>query len=289
MSGNSLNIDHLPKLDNPQLILGFTGWMDGSEVSSGTLAYLIDKQNAKRFADIAPDRFYLYNFPGSMEFSSLFRPEINIKDGLIKSLSEPENVFYADQKHQLIYFIGKEPNLNWKEFGRSLFEVVDQLAVTEIYFAESVAGLVPHTRNPRLTCVVSHEELKPRLEDQNIKFTDYRGPGSFISYLLTMAAQWDVHMISLIAEIPAYIQGKNPRCIEFITRQLAGLLGLDLNLDDLRIVGDALEKKLDKVVKTRKELVEHIGKLEENYDKDVFDNEMGDLKEWLEQQGIRLD
>ena len=32
-----------------------------------------------------------------------------------------------------------------------------------------------------------------------------------------------------------------------------------------------------------------IQKLEEDYDSDIFDTEMGDLKDWLEQQGIRLD
>lgn len=284
-----LNLFQQPQLDHPQLILGFTGWMNGSEVSSGTLAYLIEKQNAKPFAEIEPDPFYLYHFPGSMEFSSHFRPEINIKNGLIQSIAEPTNVFYADQKHQLIYFLGKEPNLNWKTFRQCLFKIVELTGVTEIYFVGSVAGLVPHTRAPRLSGVVSHEELKPHLEEQNIKFTDYRGPGSFISYLISMATKKDIHMISLIAEIPAYVQGRNPKCIEAVTRQLANLLGLDINLENLRLVGNALEKKLDKVVKNNKELVEHIKKLEENYDTDVFDNEMGDLKEWLEQQGIRLD
>jgi len=29
--------------------------------------------------------------------------------------------------------------------------------------------------------------------------------------------------------------------------------------------------------------------LEENYDNEVFDTEMGELKKWLEQKGVRLD
>ena len=185
--------------------------------------------------------------------------------------------------------MGKEPNLNWKKFADCLFDVVEHLGVTEIYFVGSVAGLVPHTRSPRLSCTLSHEELKPRLAKQNIRFTNYQGPGSFMGYLVSQASEKNILMISLVAEIPAYIQGKNPKCIETVIRQLASLLGLDINLDDLRAVGNALEKKLDLVVNKKKELAEHIKKLEENYDKDVFDNEMGDLKDWLVQQGIRLD
>lgn len=36
-------------------------------------------------------------------------------------------------------------------------------------------------------------------------------------------------------------------------------------------------------------LAERIQKLEEDYDNEVFDTQMTDLKDWLEQQGIRLD
>jgi hypothetical protein len=96
-------------------------------------------------------------------------------------------------------------------------------------------------------------------------------------------------MITMVAEIPAYVHGRNPKCIEAVTRRLASLLGIDINLDDVRIIADELEKKLNEAIEERSELAEHIHKLEENYDKEVFDTEMGDLKNWLQQQGIRLD
>jgi hypothetical protein len=37
------------------------------------------------------------------------------------------------------------------------------------------------------------------------------------------------------------------------------------------------------------ELANNIHKLEEDYDNEIFNSEMGDLKQWLEQQGIRVD
>ena len=39
----------------------------------------------------------------------------------------------------------------------------------------------------------------------------------------------------------------------------------------------------------RPELAEKIGKLETEYHSEVFDTQMGDLRDWLEGQGIRLD
>jgi hypothetical protein len=39
----SLIIYERPKLKTPRMVLGFSGWMDGGEVSTGTVEYLRDK------------------------------------------------------------------------------------------------------------------------------------------------------------------------------------------------------------------------------------------------------
>ncbi len=96
-------------------------------------------------------------------------------------------------------------------------------------------------------------------------------------------------MVSLVAAIPAYVQGSNPKCIEAVTRRLIGMLELQIKLDDLRAVSDEFEKKLSDIVQEQPELEGNIQKLEEDYDNEIFNSEMGDLKKWLEQQGIRVD
>ena len=96
-------------------------------------------------------------------------------------------------------------------------------------------------------------------------------------------------MINLVAEIPAYVEGRNPRCIEAMIKYLATLLKLQVNLEEMRLIADELEKKLNIAIEDKEELLEHIQKLEENYDQEVFDADLGDLKHWLEGQGIRLD
>ena len=52
MASDKLSIYERPKLCNPRLLLGFSGWMDGGEVSTGTVQCLIDILGAKRFAEI---------------------------------------------------------------------------------------------------------------------------------------------------------------------------------------------------------------------------------------------
>ena len=70
---------------------------------------------------------------------------------------------------------------------------------------------------------------------------------------------------------------------------MAGLLDLHINLDDLRTIADSYEQRLSEAIKDQPELEERIHQLEHDYDNEVLDTEIPDLKTWLEEQGIRAD
>jgi len=289
MASDKLRIFKKPKFHNPRLLLGLSGWMDGGDVSTGTVKCLIDKLGTEKFAEINPEGFYIYSFPGSMEMTALFRPHTRIREGFIKAYEVPKNEFFYSENSNLILFLGKEPNLQWAEFAECIFGLCKEFGVKQIYFIGSIAGLVPHTREPWLFCSVSDAELKETLQHYGVKFTDYEGPASFITYLMTSCNAQDISMASIVATVPAYVHGQNPRCIEAVIRRLGGILELHIELDDLMTISDDFEKRLSEAVQEQPELAGTINKLEEDYDNEIFDSEMGDLKTWLQQQGIRLD
>lgn len=289
MASDQLKIAAQPKLANATMVLGFTGWMDGGDVSTGTIEYLVGSFDAQPLAQIAPEQFYIYNFPGSMEVSSLFRPHLKIEGGLVTEFQPPANTFHYDQANNLVFFKGKEPNFNWSQFADCMFAVATAADVSAIYFVGSVGGMVPHTREPRLFSSFSHVRIKDALEAHGLNFTDYEGPGSFISYLMTLADQRGLDMATVVAEIPPYVQGRNFKCIEAVVKKLAAIIATPVNLDDLRALSDELENRITELVEKRPELAEQIHKLEEDYDNEVFDTQMGDLKTWLEEKGIRLE
>jgi proteasome assembly chaperone (PAC2) family protein len=289
MSSDKLRMYESPTFRNPRLLLGLSGWMDGGDVSTGTVKVLTERLNARRFAEIEPQDFYIYNFPGAMEVAALFRPHCRIHEGLIRTFDFPENAFYSVEEGDLILFTGKEPNMAWQDYADCIFTLCRQFGVEMIYFIGSVAGLVPHTRDPQFFCSVSDAKLKPRFDEYGARFSDYEGPASIVTYLTTRAKECGIGMVSLVATVPAYVQGNNPKCIEAVTRRVAGMLGVHVELDDLRAVADEFERKLSEVVQEQPELAENVVKLEENYDNEVFNTEMGDLRDWLHQKGIRLD
>jgi proteasome assembly chaperone (PAC2) family protein len=259
-----------PALHDATLLLAFSGWMDGGDVSTGTVRRLIDLLGADPLAEIDPEPFYIYNFPGSMELAALFRPRIEIEDGLIKTIEMPAATFHCHRPANLVLFLGKEPNLRWSAFAECIFELARTVGVGRILFVGSFGGSVPHTREPRLHVTCSDSGLLSEMEQYALRRTAYEGPGSFASYLLTRAGAAGLRMASLAAEIPGYLQGPNPVCIEAVTRRLAKVLRLPLDLAPLRAASTDWELAVSAAIEKDEDMAEKVRQLEEAYDNDLL-------------------
>jgi proteasome assembly chaperone (PAC2) family protein len=273
---DALTINRTPELDHATLVLALSGWMDGGDVSTGTVERLVHLLSARAIAEIDPEPFYIYNFPGSMETAALFRPRVEIEDGLVQVLDMPNNTFYSHDPANLVLFLGKEPNLQWKSFGECIFHVANKVGVRRILFVGSFGGSVPHTREPRLYITGSEAKLLPEFERYGLRRTAYEGPGSLTSYLMMQAKSADVEMVSLVAEIPGYLQGTNPLCIEAVTRRLAKILKLPLDLDALRTASTEWELQISSAVDENEEMAEKVREMEEAYDNELLDLDADD-------------
>lgn len=269
-----LRIDRTPTLTDATLLLAFNGWMDGGEVSTGTVQRLVDLLAAAPIAEIDSEPFYLYNFPGSMELTSLFRPHIKIDEGQIVSMDMPSNKFFCHEPDNLVLFVGKEPNLNWRRFGACIFHLATKMSIRRILFVGSFSGSVPHTREPRMYVTCSDAKVLAAMEQYGLRRTGYEGPGSFTSYLMTQAPAVGLEMTSLVAEIPGYLQGRNPMSIEAVTRRLAKILKLPLDLDSLRTASTEWEFQVSQVIEEDAKLARRIRKLEEAYDNELLELDM---------------
>ncbi|HBY56640.1 MAG TPA: hypothetical protein DEG96_02070 [Candidatus Atribacteria bacterium] len=281
----NLRIHSEPSLKNPRMIMGFSGWMDGGDVSTGTIQYLKFTLQAKKFAQIESQKFYIFNFPGAMSETAQFRPYTKIQEGLITDFQYPQNEFFYDEKNNLVLFSGKEPNINWDEYANCIFKITEKFGVKEIYFVGSVAGPIPHTRGIRIFCSVSGEKQKAKLKEIGIRFTNYEGPASITTLLTKFSSEKGVEMANFIAEIPIYIQTRNPKAIKAVIEKLTQLLKIDINFTDLSIKSTHFEKRIDELVHKQPLLAAQIKRLEENYDKEFFE-EKGGFEEWLKQHGI---
>ena len=268
--------DDLPQFDGATLVLSFTGWMDGGDVSTGTVQHLVDTLEAIPLAEIDPEPFYIYNFPGSMETAAMFRPHIRIEDGLVETVDMPNSTFFCDTESKLLMFIGKEPHMRWRTFGECIFQLAAEAGVSRILFVGSFGGSVPHTREPRLFVTCSDPNLIQEMEQYGVRPTTYEGPGSFTTYFMTRVRDQGFEMASLVAEIPGYLQGANPASIEAVTRRLAKIVQLPLALDSLRSASTQWELDVSSAVEENDELAQAVRELEVEYDDGLLEMETGD-------------
>ena len=283
-----LKIHRHPKLTATQMILGFSGWMDGGDVSTGTVQYLVEKLGAEPLGEIVPDDYYIYNIPGSMEMSAFFRPRTRIEDGIIEAFEEPDNTFYYDEERNLILFEGKEPNLLWRRYAENIFSVASQFDVKSMCFCGSVTSLVPHTRPPRFHCSVSNERLREKGLLLGLNPANYQGPASIVTYLVSQCEAKGLEMATIISEVPSYVQGRNIKCIEAVIEKMSKLLEVSFDPEDLHIKSEEFEKRLNRIMEERSELKDHIERLEKVFDEEVTSVADDGIKDWFDKQGIEL-
>lgn len=270
MASEHLKLKARPKLTDATLLVALAGWMDGGLVSTGTVRSLMDGRMLTEIATIDSDPFYIYNFPGSMEVAAVFRPHVKHDDGMIVDLETPENVFHCDEDNNLVFFLGQEPNLKWQAFADALFDLAEAVGVTRIMFIGSFGGTVPHTRDSRLFGSVSHAHLRDRLRDHHVRLSEYEGPAGFSTLLLKQAPRRGIEMMSMVAEIPGYLQGLNPLSIEAVTRRLSALLNLPVDFDRLRAASNEWESQVSEAVEHDKKLAATVRRLEEQYDNELI-------------------
>ena len=254
------------------MVLAFTGWMDGGDVSTGTVRRLVDLLGTQPIAEIEPEPFYIYHFPGSMELTA-FSSSRQGRGGSDQVHRHGHQHLLLPRGRQPGSVPGQGPALRWPTFGACIFDLAYQVRARRILFVGSFGGSVPHTREPRLFVTCSTDALLPEMERYGFRRSVYEGPGSFTTFLQAQAAGAGLEMTSLVAEIPGYLQGTNPLCIEAVTRRLAKILRLPLDLASLRAASTQWELGVSRAIEENDELAQRVRQLEEAYDSDLLRQE----------------
>jgi len=195
-----------PELIAPYILVGLKGWLNAGEVSTGCIDYLRRKLDARPFASIEPTGFYVYQIPSSTAEQTM-RPLVRIKDGLVRKLDLPRSEFYfwkSGAARDLILFLGVEPNLDWPAYAQTIVDVARQFKAPRIYCLGGIFDQVPHTRQTRIMATVSHPRVKDELKTF-ARFTEYEGPSSFNTMLISVAREQGIEMAGKPVRFPGRV------------------------------------------------------------------------------------
>jgi len=256
-----LVIHHIPPLSAPRLVAGFAGWPNAAAASTATIAYLCKKLEAERFAQIEPYSFY--------NFSSL-RPVTLIKEGSIRGLEFPNNDFYFWKNklsgEDIILFLGTEPQIRWDRFADCILSLVQEVKVKWVYTIGGTYDRVPHTKEARISMVVNDPSLIKEVEPYEVGLIEYQGPSSIHTFLLTAFRRKGIPAVSLWGHAPYYIQVENYKVVYALLRRLTKMLGIEINLEDIKVKALYLDEQVNKAISQNPQLESYVKKLEEEFE-----------------------
>jgi proteasome assembly chaperone (PAC2) family protein len=256
-----------PQLTAPYILIGLNGWLNAGEVSTGCIDYLRRKVSARKFASVSTQGFYIYQIPSSNPELTM-RPHAQINEGLVRKLDLPHNDLFfwkSGSGHDLILFHGAEPNLNWQEYCQVILDLARQFHAPRIYCIGGFFDQVPHTRETRIHVTVSHQQMKAEFKSF-AQFSDYAGPCSFTTMLITQGREQGIEVAGILARAPIYIHDLNSRACYDLLKNVLSMTDLRVDLSDLRQAGEDLMEMMDRAFSDNPKALAQLKKMEEQYD-----------------------
>jgi proteasome assembly chaperone (PAC2) family protein len=185
------------------MIAGWEQWADAGEVSSGLPQYLIERTGAHKIGEIHPDRFYLFQTPGTHH---LMRPQVRLVDGYREEMTVHRNDLYYAQVGDkgLLIFVGEEPHQNEDRYADALFDLAELLQVRRIVAVGGVYGAMPYDRDREISCVYSLPRMRAEMAKYAVRFSNYEGGTTIGIYMAHWAEYREMELAVLNAFVPAY-------------------------------------------------------------------------------------
>src|SRR5262245_39264296 len=116
------------ELRNPVLVAAFGGWNDAADAATTAIKFLIERWKRQSFGTIDGEEFFLDN-------ETL--PTVQFTKGQLRKLIWPGGRFLAHTNdphldHDIVLYVGPEPQLRWKTFAREFLGVCKHLKVSEV-------------------------------------------------------------------------------------------------------------------------------------------------------------
>ena len=244
-----IRIEEKVELHNAVMVMGLGGWGDAGEVSTFTVKYLVDKLGAKKFGEIPPESFHNY---------FIQRPIVLIRGGIIQSYISPRNdLFYLRKKEDnvdIVLLLGYEPHLNWSRYTKAILRLAKETGVERIYTIGGYLADISHGADTPITASTNNKKLIAELKKTGFELTDYEGPTSVYSEILWKARRKKIDVVSLWCAVPMYVSRFYPKAACHMLERITQLIGIKLDLKDLKKKAESFKSELERAVMTQPEL-----------------------------------
>jgi proteasome assembly chaperone (PAC2) family protein len=258
--------------------VAFAGWNDAADAATTALKFLSQRWQPTKIADIESEDFYVF---------SETRPVVRLNEDGERSLVWPTNRFVVhsdpDMPHDVLLFLGTEPNLKWQTFSSTFMEVLEQNKVTEVIFVGALLADVAHTLDVPITGSSTQPDLMERLHEMRLERSRYEGPTGIIGVLHDACRQADIPAASFWAAVPHYLAANpNLKVMYALLSKINAFLSLGLDLSELETDAEHFEQQIDRLVAKDPEASAYVRKLEQQAEEEEDEEEEGDEEDEIE-------
>ncbi len=250
-----LQIERLPDLTDPILILAWEGWNDAGESASTAAQYLIQQHGTGPFASIDPEEFY--DFTEARPMARYHRGERIIvwpRTEFVHLRARP------GARRDIVVGLGIEPHYRWRRYLAAMSELVDVIGAKLVLSMGAVASGAPHTRPVHVSGSANNSQLAERY---NMHPSRFEGPSGIVGVFHDHCRRRDVGGVSLWASVPHYLPGiTNPVGAQALLRVVGDMTDLRLDLEPLDRAIQRFHAQLEEALSENPELREYVARLE---------------------------
>jgi proteasome assembly chaperone (PAC2) family protein len=261
-----MEIQQIPLLREPIMIMAFSGWNDAAEAASGAVEHLLSGWRDKN-DDVIPELIANVESEDFYDFQ-VNRPVVSIDESEIRSITWPSTQVFGmvipSMKRDLVIVTGVEPSMKWKSFTSDLLDLADDLEVSLIVSLGSLLADTPHTRPISVTGTGAHPSIANRL---GVSVSKYEGPTGILGIIQDGCMRRGIDAMSLWAAVPHYASNApSPKATLALINTLEEFLDIKIPLSDLPEKADAWEGEVNDLAAEDSEIADYVKALEESKD-----------------------
>jgi hypothetical protein len=254
-----LEIDALPQLRDPVLVVALSGWVDAGLAGIGTIAVLREHLGSAR------------NF-GRMDLSEVMdlqqtRPTVHLDMGVQRRIEWPQLELEAGNVGpDVVLCSGPEPSLRWRAVLGEIVGLAERLGVRKAFTLGGIPAMASHRRPVEVLTTATSEDLA---ESTGAWRQDYEGPTGAQSVLQVLLGEAGIDTVGLWAQVPHYLSASaSPPAIRSLLVRLRELAGVAVDLTELEQQAIVYIQRVEEGLTERPDVVDVIRAIEDADDSD---------------------
>jgi len=247
-----IEIDALPKLRDPIMVVALSGWVDAGLAGAGAVAVLHEQASARPFGRI--------DLADLMDLQQT-RPTVQLRDGVTREISWPEISLSAGSAgRDVVLCIGPEPSVRWRAVLGALVDLSRDLGIAKAFTVAGIPSMATHRRPVVVRATATDADL---VTEAGAWRQDYTGPTGAQSALQVLLGESGVPTTGLWAQVPHYVAGgASPPAIRSLLARLRDLAGLRIDLSTLDEQALVYASRVEEGLAERPDVVEVIDAIE---------------------------